>query len=269
MLKKIILPLLMATSVAAQMPTKAFAGTLSVNKPRILMTDKNKRAEFKVFNTSAQVQTLRVSLIDKQMDELGGIKTVEVSPTSAADFLRVGPRVGKNIGPKDFQKFRVRAKLKKMPKGEYRSHLLVESMNPPSEETKPGIFVKPNIKYSIPIIIRHGDLHAKVAISDAKLSEKPSENGSENSAKQTVLSFEMSRVGDRSVYGDFTLYQVTNGKAIELTQLVGQAIYTDTNKRQFAIDLEQPPAKGSQLRIEFKENPEFGGNSQTQTVVEV
>ncbi|NQZ10566.1 MAG: hypothetical protein HRT35_25725 [Algicola sp.] len=256
MLKKIILPLLIASSVAATLPIKTFAGTLSVNKPRILMTDKHKRAEFKVFNTSAQVQTLRVSLIEKQMDEMGDIKTVEVSATSAAGFLRVGPRVGKNIGPKDFQKFRVRAKLNKMPKGEYRSHLLVESMNPPTEETKPGIFVKPNIKYSIPIIIRHGDLHAEVAISNAKVSEK-------------LLTFEMSRMGDRSVYGDFTFYQVTDGKTTELTQLVGQAIYTDTNKRLFVIDLEQSPTKGSQLKIVFKENPEFGGDSQTQTIVEV
>ncbi|MCJ8271761.1 MAG: hypothetical protein MJK04_20470 [Psychrosphaera sp.] len=265
MLKKIILPLLIASSMAATLPTKAFAGTLSVNKPRILMTDKNKRAEFKVFNTSAQVQTLRVSLIEKQMNEMGDIKTVEVSLTSAADFLRIGPRVGKNIGPKDFQKFRVRAKLNKMPKGEYRSHLLVESMNPPTEETKPGIFVKPNIKYSIPIIIRHGDLHAEVAISNAKLSETVLENAD----KQTVLTFEMSRIGDRSVYGDFTFYQVTDGKATELTQLVGQAIYTDTDKRLFEINLELPPTKGSQLKIVFKENPEFGGDSQTQTIVEV
>ncbi|MFT4929113.1 MAG: P pilus assembly chaperone PapD [Phenylobacterium sp.] len=265
MFKKLTLPLIMATTLATVMPIMTMAGTLSVNKPRILMTDKNKRAEFKVFNTSPDIQTLRISLIDKQMDEQGEIITVEGSQTSASDFLRVGPRVGKNIDPKGFQKFRVRAKLSKMPAGEYRSHLLVESMNPPTEQSKAGISVKPNIKYSIPIIIRHGELNAEVAISNAQLSEKVSDNGE----KQTTLAFDMTRIGDRSVYGDFAVYQVTGDETILIKALVGQAIYTEVEKRQFSIELLTAPPAGSQLKLEFKENPEFGGDSQAHTLIEV
>lgn len=265
MRKLMKLPLLVATVLTALTPVITNAGTLSVSEPRIVMTDKNKRAEFKVFNTSAEVQSLRISLIDKQMDESGGIKTVENSNTSAADYLRVGPRVGKSISPKDFQKFRVRAKLNKMAPGEYRSHVLVESMSPPTEETAAGIHIKPNIKYSIPIIIRHGELNAQVAISNARVTEQASENGE----KQTVFAFDMSREGDRSVYGNFVLYQVKNNQTTELSKLAGQAIYTDINKRQFSIRLEEPMAAGSQLKIEFKEDPEFGGDSHTHSTITI
>ncbi len=265
MRKLITLPLLIAGAFATLMPVTATAGTLSVSEPRILMTSDNKRDEFKVFNTSSEIQTLRISLIDKQMDESGGIKTVENSASSAADYLRVGPRVGKNINPKGFQKFRVRAKLKKMPVGEYRSHLLVESMNPPKEETKAGIHIKPNIKYSIPIIVRNGELNAQVAISNARMTENTLENGE----KQNLLAFDMSREGDRSVYGDFSLYQLQDGNKTLLKTLVGQAIYTDVNKRQFTIELPQSLDLGSELTIEFIENPEFGGDSHTQTTIKV
>ena len=237
------------------------AGTMSVDVQRLIITDNNKRSEFKVFNTSAEVQSIRVSFIEKIMDENGGVKNVEFSPTSAADYIRIGPRIGKNLGPKDFQKFRLRAKLSKLADGEYRSHLLFESMNPPKEETKPGIHIKPNIRYSIPVIIRKGDLNAQIAIKDVALSH--------NEQKQQVVEFNITRNGNRSVYGNIDIYQIVQGKDQLLKTSVGEAIYTDVKQRKFSIPLEQAINSNSELKIIFSENPDFGGDQTAETVVKV
>lgn len=239
----------------------SFAGTLSVNVPRIVISDKTRTGEFKVYNTYDEVQSFRISLIDKQMDSEGNIKTVASSPTSAAKLLRVGPRMGKSIAPKDFQKFRLRAKTSKLTDGEYRSHLLIEPMTPPKEKTTPGVHVRPNIKYSIPIIVRHGDLQASVKIENISFNKIDATNA--------TIQFELHRVGNRSLYGDIEIRVVNNTKEELIKSIKGQAIYTDITSRQFKIDLASRSLKSKQLKIVFKENPEFGGNSQTQALINI
>lgn len=232
---------------------------MSVDVSRLVITDKNKRSEFKVFNTSPEVQSIRVSFIEKIMDEDGGIKNVEFSPTSAADHIRIGPRMGKNLGPKDSQKFRLRAKLNKLADGEYRSHLLFESMNPPKEETKPGIHVKPNIRYSIPVIIRKGEVSAQIAITDAKIAK--------DEEQKPIVEFNVIREGNRSVYGDIDIYQINQGKAELVSTTAGEAIYTDVSLRKFTIPLEQAVNASSRLKIVFRENPDFGGDQTAETII--
>lgn len=265
LLKTLSTATLLSAALGASLAGVANASTLSVSEPRIVMSEKQKRAEFQIFNTADHVQSLKISLIDKVMNEKGEIKTVEFADSSAKDYLRVGPRVGKNINPKAFQSFRIRAKVNKMPIGEYRSHLLVESMEPPKEETDPGVHIKPNIKYSIPIIVRNGDLMADVSIDSVQVTQINGENGQD----QTEVAFNLNRSGNRSVYGDFILYEVQAGQAIKLKTMPGQAVYTDIEKRRFKTLLNQPLSTGSELKIEFKEDPEFGGDSQTSHRIKV
>lgn len=236
------------------------AGTMSVSEQRIMITDKSKRSEFKVYNTSPEVQSIRVSLIEKAMDENGGVKTIESTTTSAAGYIRIGPRVGKNIAPKDFQTFRLRAKLNQLADGEYRSHLLFESMNPPKDETKPGIHVKPNIRYSIPVIIRKGQLSAEIAIKDAILGE--------NEQKQPTIAFNVTRNGNRSIYGDIDIYQIVAGKEQLIASDKNHAIYTDVKQRKFTITLNEA-ISDTELKIVFRENPEFGGDQTAETTIKV
>ncbi|WP_028865528.1 hypothetical protein [Psychromonas aquimarina] len=237
------------------------SASLSVKEPRIVLTDKNKKGEFKVYNTSDKTLSFRVSLIEKQMDGKGNIKTVSTSLTSAGDYVRVGPRMGKNIAPKDYQKFRLRAKFSKMPEGEFRSHLLIEPITPPTEETAPGIHLKPTIKYSIPLILRHGQLQANVSINNARVIV--------NEKNQSVVQFDLLREGERSVYGDVQVFMLQDNKEILLTSINSQAIYTDINSRKFSINLQKKLEKNTQLKILFKENPEFGGDSQAQSILKI
>lgn len=239
----------------------SFASTLSVNEPRIVLTDKNKKGEFKVYNTSNEMQSFRVTLVDKAMDTLGNIKTVETSPTSAINFLRVGPRMGKNIAPKQFQKFRIRAKMSKIPEGEFRSHLLVEPMTPPSEESAAGIHIKPNIKYSIPVIIRKGDLHAEVGIKNI--------NTSVHESGQSIIEFDLIRTGNRSVYGDIKIYQELNQTDNLIKEVIGQAIYTDISSRKFTLLLPLKVKSGTNLKIKYVENPEFGGDAKAELSIRI
>ena len=145
--------------LACLLPVISQANTLSVNKPRIMLDAKHNRDEFRIFNPTKEFQTYRLGIIDMQMDELGNINEVESLEHSARQLLRVGPRMGKNIAPDLYQSFRVMLKRKGLEQGEFRSHILMESLLPPAEENQ-GVVVRPNIRYSIPVIIRHGDLNA-------------------------------------------------------------------------------------------------------------
>lgn len=228
----------------------AAASNLSVDKPRIILDSKKSRDQFRIFNPTAEFQTYRVSVINMQMDENGNINEVEAFDDSAKDFLRVGPRMGKNIAPSQYQNFRVMLKRKNLKEaGEYRAHILMESLLPPVTEGEGSIIVRPNIRYSIPIIVRTGELHAKIGLQE--LSAEQTEND------QLRVTFALTREGNRSVYGKVTA--TLAGSDAPLFEAAGLGVYTELTKRYFSFTTDKALPTSGELILSFEEDPEYGG----------
>lgn len=231
------------------------ASNLSVDKPRIILDSKKSRDQFRIFNPTSEFQTYRVSVINMQMDENGNINEVEAFDDSAKDFLRVGPRMGKNIAPSQYQNFRVMLKRKNLKEaGEYRAHILMESLLPPVEEGEGSIVVRPNIRYSIPVIVRTGELHAKIA-----LQELTAEQTSDDKLR---VRFAVTREGNRSVYGKVSA--TLEGSDTPLFEASGLGVYTELNKRYFSFTTDKNLPNTGNLILRFEEDPEYGGTESAQ-----
>lgn len=226
------------------------ASNLSVDKPRIILDGKKSRDQFRIFNPTAEFQTYRVSVINMQMDENGNINEVEAFDSSAKDFLRVGPRMGKNIAPSQYQNFRVMLKRKHLKEaGEYRAHILMESLLPPVAEGEGSIVVRPNIRYSIPIIVRTGELHAKI-----DLQELTAEQTEDDKLR---VRFAVTREGNRSIYGKVTA-RLAGGES-PIFEAAGLGVYTELNKRYFSFTTDKNLPNSGELILSFEEDPDYGG----------
>ena len=249
MIKKLIFGLML-------FPLLASASTLSVSKPRILLDGKHNKDEFRIFNPTTEFQTYRVEFVDMEMDEEGNIKQVESYANSAKSFLRVGPRMGKNIGPEQFQSFRVMLRRSGLKDGEYRSHILMESLLPPMEAAE-GVTVRPNIKYSVPVIVRYGELNAKISIDNVSISK--------NSEGVNELSLNINREGNRSIYG--TLKLTAPDVSEPLFEARGLAVYTELNSRHVKFPINKEIPQSGVLLLEFVEDPAYGGTESVQLSV--
>jgi hypothetical protein len=93
-----------------------------------------------------------------------------------------------------------------MKNAEYRSHVYFRAVPdekplgdlPAQDSASIGIRLIPIFGISIPVIVRVGDLKADVSIIDANLTAK--------SDSITELALTFSRKGDKSVYGDLTVW---------------------------------------------------------------
>ena len=142
---------------AVALSTSVSAANMTLDKHRIILTDQHKRDDLSVFNPTSDFQSYRLTVEDFTMTPQGQLHRSPDFAASAKNMLRVGPRLGRNIAPNNSQKFRVMLKGRNLPDGEYRSHIVVEALLPPMPADD-GVYARPNIKYSIPVIFRKGQL---------------------------------------------------------------------------------------------------------------
>lgn len=132
------------------------ANTFKLDRNRVVLEQDDRRGEIRIYNTSDIVQSFKVSLIDMVMTPEGALKFVDEYEFSAKPFLRVGPRVAKDVLPNQYQKIRL-VKKSKLPKGEFRAHLLVESLSQPQLEGEGSVVVTANFKVVIPVFVKNSD----------------------------------------------------------------------------------------------------------------
>lgn len=239
--------------IALILPVTAQAANMTLSKHRILLDSKNKRDDLMVFNPSEDFQSYRVTVEDFAMSSEGKLLRTADFTASAQSFLRVGPRLGRNIAPNNSQKFRVMLRGKPQTDGEYRSHIVIEALLPPLPDEGEGVTARPNIKYSIPVIIRQGQLHASVNINQASIKNDEQNQG------QQYLEIDFVRAGTRSVFGDIKAYIKGQPDKLML-QANSVGIYPEVSERQMRIRLQKELPHSGVLVIEFAENPEYGGN---------
>ena len=249
---------------AAAFPALA-SGDLLVAPTRIIL-DGSRGTELVLNNIGSAPATYRISLEIKRMTAAGGLDEVaeeNATPAerAALDMIVFSPR-RVTLPPNQPQVVRVGVRVPEgLPPGEYRAHMLfravpdtVPAAAAEARSASPGVSIAltPIYGITIPVIVRMGDLGAEAVIGDAWVSE---------SAEGPAFNFDLSRTGNRSVYGDI---EVTRpGVAEPLLVARGIAVYPEVSARK--VSLRVPDEVAAKLKgpvnIRYSEDREIGGGT--------
>ncbi|MBE0368045.1 fimbrial biogenesis chaperone [Pseudoalteromonas aurantia] len=227
--------------------SKVFAN-LALSEYRLYFDNRTKNNSLMIRNTSGKTLDFRLVLTHKDMTEDGALIDVplsEVTGRSAKGMLRFSPRRGQ-IAAKEVQAIRMTVRKKAdLAHGEYRAVLRIiasESQDPNAS----GISIKPKVAYSVPVIVRHGQLEVSSQLINPQLV---TQNGRSNVLVWQTLQ------GNRSLYGDFKILDSDK-------QIVGEirnvGVYTPLNRRKVFIPL-QTSVQGP-VTIQYIENNKYGGS---------
>jgi P pilus assembly chaperone PapD len=237
-------------------------GDLLVAPTRVVFEGRKRSAELNLSNIGQVRATYRVSLVRMEMDEGGAFREQPLDPGTEGlqSLFRFSPREV-TLEPQESQTVRVQVrKPAELPPGEYRLHMVFRAV-PPAPPVTPavneipkGISIRltPVYGIAIPLIVRHGDTSAKVAIVDPALGEAG-----------RFLRFRLNRTGNQSVYGDLQATLLpAQGPAKLLTEATGLAVYTPNDHRivTLALPSGQPLPAGGRIRITYALPAQEGGS---------
>lgn len=230
-----------------------------------------KRAEVvTIINNSDKEQTYRLDWRNFKMTPDESLEAIpegeplppEIKPVS--DFVMFAPRRF-TIPPNSSQQVRMMLRAPAdLADGEYRSHFWirpeadVEALRAKTKQSgdksKNGVSLTMLAGVTMPVIVRKGAMEATVSI--ASLAAK--DNGG-----ALEVSFALQRAGNRSVYGDID-YVCNPGSGSEyfLRATRGIAVYTETDHRNFKMNIAKPEGKPAcaNLSVSFSETQGFDGD---------
>ncbi|MEM7170398.1 MAG: hypothetical protein AAF530_09515 [Pseudomonadota bacterium] len=249
------------------LPTGGMAGPgdLLVSPVRVVMEGRDRSAELTLVNRSDETATYRITVENRRMREDGSFEEIQQARSDellAEELVRYAPR-RITLQPGTPQTIRLLLrKPRDLAEGEYRSHLMFRAVPDEQagttlaqeEEDNDGISIRliPIYGITIPVIVRHGDLQADVAVTDARLGMATS--GSE----RPVLAVTLERSGARSVYGDITITAASSdaSDATVLAQIRGIAVYAPNARRVLEIPLDDAAfarISGQEVDVAFSE----------------
>jgi len=127
---------------------------------------------------------------------------------------------------------------------------------PPAGGSEIGIVLNALVGASIPVIVRHDETQAGVAL--ASLALQPPAAGA-----QPSLVFQIEREGNRSVYGDLSVtFTPAGGAPVAVAKAAGVAVYVPNPLRRASMPLQWPPGAvlaGGSLQLVYRERAEAGG----------
>ncbi len=243
-------------------PSQAQGGLLVYPK-RVVFTDHQQFEKLNITNTGKDSTHYNISVINIKMGADGGfivMDSLENGHQFADSYFRFFPREI-TLAPNESQTVKLqRIRNAELSNGEYRSHLYFrqdpdskvgtkkQSPNFPDDDV--SIKITPTFGISIPVIIRKGEVSAKVSLSDFSLHL-------EDPADPKVV-FELNRTGNSSVYGDIEVIHVSKNRTVKVVGLVrGLAVYTPNSKRLVKIPLNmdsETDLSSGILKISFKED---------------
>lgn len=248
---------------AAAVPAEA-AGDLLVAPTRVIL-DGSRGTEVVLNNIGAEPATYRISLEIKRMTPEGGLEEIDEANVTAAeraalDMIAFSPR-RVTLPPNQPQVIRVGVRLPDgLASGEYRAHMLFRAVPDavpavavdPAKPAPTGVSIAltPIYGITIPIIVRVGDLGATATIGNAWVGE--TKDG-------PAFEFDLSRTGNRSVYGDIEVTRPGVSEPLLLAR--GIAVYPEIGARK--VSLRVPPELAVKLKgpvqIRYTEDREVGG----------
>jgi len=248
----------------AAVPTSAGVGDLLVAPTRIVLNG-SRGAEIVLSNIGDEVATYRVSVELRRMKEDGTLEDVAAAndkEKTAQGMILYAPR-RVTIAPNEPQTIRISARAPQgLPDGEYRAHLLFRAVPPPRPVSAPkevkGIAFEliPIYGVTIPVVIRMGNLQAKVGIANVQLANQ---NG------KPAVALDLVRAGDRSVFGDVRVFKPGVKDPIAIQR--GVAVYTEIGSRHVVIPLnpDYAAAAAGPVTVDFVETSEAGPVSMAET----
>ncbi len=253
-----------AVALGAAASPACAAGDLLVAPTRVIL-DGSRGTEVVLNNIGAEPATYRISLEIKRMTAEGGLDEIAEENASAAertalDMIAFSPR-RVTLPPNQPQVVRVGVRVPEgTPPGEYRAHMLFRAVpdaaavpaEPKASSDGVSIALTPIYGITIPVIVRVGDLGAEAAIGEAWVSE---------GADGPAFNFDLTRTGNRSVYGDI---EVTRpGVPEPLLVARGIAVYPEVGARK--VSLRVPGELAAKLKgpvhIRYSEDREIGGGT--------
>lgn len=263
-------PLFLFIALLLALLARVAHADLMLYPTRIVLEGQDRAAQVELINNGKESATYRISLVNRRMAETGEILPVDTplpDERFADSMLRYSPRQVR-LAPGEAQTIRLMAEPPAtLQEGEYRSHLQIDRLPLPAGQTsietataggerQIGVQLRALIGASIPVIVRKGNPAAKVAISGLALRHH-------EALGLPVLSMELRRQGNRSIYGDITVtFFPSRGQPQEVGRAGGVAVYTPNELRRASLLLE-PPANGKltegKLQVTYSERPEDGG----------
>jgi len=225
---------------------------------RQVLSEDNPRAEFTVSNPSDRIIDGRVTWVDLAATESGyapaapeareGLSAAPYLVARPAHFrLKPGARMSVAVAIRDGVK---------LPKGERRSHLLIEteaSRTPIRKASDSGLQVDVSLGVSAPVILRNGG-KAKAKITDTKLLRD----------KEGLLFLETSIApeGDNSSYGRIVVDYTPNGEDGKTHRLGARdnvAGFTDAQKRTVSVPFGFVSLSAGELVVRYEGADEYEG----------
>lgn len=247
---------------ALSIATPAHAqGDLLVAPTRVIL-DGARGTEVILSNIGADEATYRIGLELRRMTDNGRLEPVEKvdandTEEAALGMIRYAPR-RISLPPGQPQSVRLSARPgADLPDGEYRVHMSFKAIPRPTEVTQEdteaeGVTLRliPIYGITIPIIVRHGDVEAQVALTQPSIVQ--GEKGPE-------LALSIERAGESSTYGVLSI--VKPGLPDPIVLAGGIAVYPEIGSREVRINLteEQAALLRGPARIEYRELEEKGG----------
>ncbi|MCY7272090.1 MAG: molecular chaperone [Sphingomonas bacterium] len=262
--RRLLLALALPLALVATPRAEAGVGDLLVAPTRIVLNG-SRGTEIVLSNIGDDVATYRISVELRRMTGNGSLDDVAVANERekiAQGMILYAPR-RVTIAPNQPQTIRIAARAPAgLADGEYRAHLLFRAVPPPRPVAPPtqvkGVSFEliPIYGVTIPVVVRLGNLQAKVAIANVALA---SANG------KPAVALDLTRAGDRSVFGDVRVFKAGIKDPIAIQR--GVAIYTEIETRHMVVPLNPAFATSAAgpVTVEFVESTDSGPVSLAET----
>ncbi len=263
----------MATTILAAMPLMSAqaAGDLLIAPTRIVL-DGRRGTEVILNNIGNEEATYRITLELRRMNDEGRLEDVDTARANpkekaALEVIRYAPR-RVTLPPNQPQSIRIGLQpMDLLPDGEYRAHMLFRAIPKApaagtAQEAGGGVKIQliPIYGISIPVIVRKGNLEATAALTNVRV-------GRDNEGQ--TLEFDMSRKGDKSVFGE--IHVTKPGLSEPIAVAKGIAIYPEIASRGVSLPLAPEIAAKlhGEVVVSYYEAPEAGGGliSQVRSVL--
>ncbi|MEO7814934.1 MAG: molecular chaperone [Sphingomicrobium sp.] len=266
--RRLLTALALPLALLASPPAIAGIGDLLVAPTRIVLNG-SRGTEIVLSNIGDDVAVYRVSVELRRMKPDGSLEDVAAANDRekiAQSMIMYAPR-RVTIAPNQPQTIRIAARAPAgLPDGEYRAHLLFRAVPPPRPVAPPtqtkGVSFEliPIYGVTIPVVVRLGNLTAKVGIANVALTKTEG---------KAAVSLDLSRAGDRSVFGDVRVFKAGVKDPIAIQR--GVAVYTEVGTRHVVIPLNPAftGAAAGPVTVDFVETGDGGpvALAETRTVL--
>lgn len=266
-----------AQPAAAPAPQVASVGANLNISPKRITFDKSRRSgTVYIYNQGTAAATFDVALVDRVMLPDGQIqpaadvasnpkfKDIAAGLKSAKDVLQISPR-RVTLAPGQGQTVRLRvASVPEGASGEYRSHLTVTTIPPPSagltaeaaasgQGNEISFQINSVFGISIPAIVRFSDPDVRASIQGAHIEYATiSPDGRSAPVRTPFMVFDLAREGSSSLFGNIEVRLNNQKDPIGLVR--GLGVYPEIAKRTVRIPLTRDPGKGEKLEITFTDD---------------